>query len=241
MRRFPPRSGLPAATIKRLEQESKAIAAAANPKIEAERVYGIARKTKWFKPVVEKLGAISGVGQRCMFCSGSEASQVEHFRPKAVFPLDAMKWENFLWACGICNQSKSDRFPPETEPGEPIINPLEEDVWSFFFIDEFGNLTARWRPDLDDVDPRASKTIEILALDRDALQESRQLRLDDLKKRVRDSLDLFRHGHVGQKELRTRCEEWRRQPFQPDVASYFLDGPGRSDEPFVDFCELAQC
>ena len=101
MRRLPPRPELPPATRKRLEQESKAIVEAANPKDEAERRYCNARKAKWFKPVVGSLGVMSGIGQRCMFCSGSEAAQIEHFRPKALFPLEAMKWENFLWACGI--------------------------------------------------------------------------------------------------------------------------------------------
>ena len=241
MRRLPPRAALPPACRKKLEKESKAIADAEHPKDEAERRYGNARKAKWFKPVVENLGAMSGVGQRCMFCSGSEASQVEHFRPKAVFPLEAMKWENFLWACGICNLNKSDRFPPDTEPGDPIINPMEEDVWSFFFIDEFGNLTARWRPDLGNVDPRAAKTIEILTLDRDALQETRQHRLDDLKARVRDSLELSRQGNLKQKDLQDRYNEWCTQPFQPDVASYFLEGPGRAESPFAEFCKRAKC
>lgn len=241
MRGLPPRPDLPQATRERLAKETDAITQAADPKAEAKRRYEKARKAIWFKPIVEKLGEMSGTGERCMFCSGSESSQVEHFRPKAVFPLDAMKWENYLWACGICNQSKSDRFPPETEPGGDIINPVNEDVWLFFFVDEYGNLSAIWRPELDDIDPRAAKTIEVLALDRDALQESRQLRLRDLKKRVKDSLDLFRHGNLAQEDLRSRCEEWRMQPFQPDVASYFLDGPGREDAPFAEFCATAQC
>lgn len=241
MRRLPPRAELPPATRKKLEAESKVIADAENPKAEAERRCGNARKAKWFKPIVESLGAMSGAGQRCMFCGGSEASQVEHFRPKAVFPQESMKWENFLWVCSICNQSKSNRFPPETEVGAQIINPVDEDVWTFCFIDEFGNLSARWRADLDDLDPRAAKTIEILALDRDALQEPRQHRLDDLKKRVSDSLELFRQGHLDQAGLHARYEEWCKQPFQPDVADYFFGGPGRAELPFAKFCARAQC
>ncbi len=240
MRKLPSRPVLPQETCERLEQETGAIFRAADPKAEAKRRYENARNALWFNPVVEKLREMTGPGERCMYCSGSESSQVEHFRPKAVFPLDAMTWENFLWSCGICNLSKSDRFPPFNEPGAPIINPVEEDVWTFFFIDEFGNLTARWRPDLDDIDPRADNTIKVLGLDRDALQETRQQRLNELKKRIQDSIVLFGHGNLSLEDLRTRYEDWLQQPFQPDIASYFLDGPGRVEAPFADFCQLIQ-
>jgi 5-methylcytosine-specific restriction endonuclease McrA len=73
-----------------------------------------------------------------MLCSGSESSDVEHFMPKALYPSQAMNWENYLWACGICNRLKGNQFPEE---GRHLINPLDENVWTFFFIDEFGLLT----------------------------------------------------------------------------------------------------
>ena len=152
-----------------------------------------------------------------------------------------MKWENFLWVCGICNQSKGTRFPLNAEMGGPIINPVTENVWEYFFIDEFGNLSARWHHDLNVLDPRACKTIEILALDRDALQQSRLKRLDDLKERIRDSLALHNQGLLASKKLRERCGEWLTLPFQLDVADYFLKGPGRGESPFAEFCAIAQC
>ena len=188
MRRLPSRPSLTAATVRRLAKETTAITNAADSKSEAKRRYENARKARWFKPIIHALRTISGPGERCMFCSGSESSQIEHFRPKAVFPELAMTWQNFLWACGICNLFKRDQFPPDTQPGVPLINPIEENVWDFFFIDEFGNLTPRWRNDLIDLDPRAESTREILGLDRQALQEARQLRLLDLKQHVEDSI-----------------------------------------------------
>jgi uncharacterized protein (TIGR02646 family) len=238
MRPLVARPTLPGRTQKRLESESRAIAVSSDPKAEAKRRYESARRAVWFRSVRTALGEMSGPGERCMFCSGSEASQVEHFRPKAVFPRLAMSWNNFLWACGVCNQSKGDRFPPDTEPGARIVDPVEEDVWAFFFIDDFGNLTARWRIDMDDQDPRAAKTIEILSLDRDVLQDSRQRRLDDLKQRVVDSLELFDARSLCEDDLRARREEWLAQPFQPDVASYFLDGPGGALPPFSRFLDI---
>lgn len=233
MRRLPPRPDLPVATLKRLKAETEAISAAADPKKEAERRYKNARETKWFSPVVNALKTVSGVGERCMFCSGSESSQVEHFKPKAVFTAEAMKWENFLWVCGICNQAKGDSFPQEADA--QIIDPFKENVWDFFFLDEFGNLTPKWRTDLNSLDPRAQSTLEILALARDVLQQTRQQRINDLKGRIEDSLCLYRSGELTQEQLAERCRTWCAQAFQPDVADYFLTGPGMLDNPFNEF------
>jgi len=171
-----------------------------------------------------------------MFCSGSESSQVEHFRPKKHFPMQAMVWENFLWVCGICNLNKGDRFPED--PG--IIDPIVDDVWEFCFIDEYGTMAARWRADIDDIDTRGHRTIEALGLDRDALQLSRQSRLDDLKRQIADSLALFRNGDLTIEDLQARFDTRLRQPFQPDVADYFLKGPGKTERPFSDFLAATQ-
>jgi uncharacterized protein (TIGR02646 family) len=220
--------------VNRLYETVKRISESQDQKSEADRLYTLARQAAWFEPVTQALNSMAGPGERCMFCSGSESSCVEHFQPKAVFPLMAMVWENYLWSCDICNRSKGERFPPKTEPGEQLIDPTVEDVWSFFFIDEYGNLTARWRPDLNDVDGRASITIDFLSLDRDALQESRQLRLRDLKEKAKDSLDLVATGKLTKEELRMRIESWKSQPFQPDVTDYFLNGPGKAESPFAE-------
>jgi hypothetical protein len=169
-----------------------------------------------------------------MFCSGSESSQVEHLRPKVKYPHSAMSWDNFLWVCGICNLNKSEEFPL----GNELINPMTENVWDYCFIDEYGNLSALWRPELDNVDPRGDITINLLRLDRDALQISRESRLLDLKQQVTDSLRLYRGGHLNLADLRARHAEWLRQPFQPDVADYFLAGPGGTDSPFKDLLTL---
>jgi len=233
MRRFPPRPALAAKAAKRLADKALLIVAEADRQAAAERIYTSSRQAKWFEPITSALKAMTGPGERCMLCSGSECSQVEHFRPKAAFPLQAMDWENFLWVCGLCNLNKGERFPPHTEPGEQIINPVTENVWDFFFIDEFGNLTERWRPEMNCPDPRAHNTVGILGLDRDALQQTRQSRLKDLRQKANDTLALYRNGDLTVEDLRGRVIDWIQQPFQPDVADYFLKGPGSSDEPFL--------
>ena len=240
MRQLPNRTSLPTRTIRRLGTETEKIAQSRSPKESAERQYTSARRAAWFRPVVDELAKLSGPGQRCMLCSGSEASQVEHYRPKAVFPVDALKWDNFLWSCGICNQNKSDRFPPDTEPGGRLINPLDENVWDFVYLDEFGFVTAKWIAELNSQDPRGLTTETLLKLNRQSLQESRLARMRDLRLRVEDTLKLFRKGRLKVSDLRMRLQLWKTQPFQPDVADFFFNGPGRVAEPFRTFLELSK-
>jgi len=99
MRTLPKPQPLRKPLVDRLANETDAIKKAVDPKAEADKRYSNARKTRWFAPVVKELGRLAGPGERCMFCSGSEASDVEHFRPKAIFPEVAMTWENTLWSC----------------------------------------------------------------------------------------------------------------------------------------------
>jgi len=236
MRQFPQRPALPRDITRKLSQETKLIVNAVDKKAEAARRYSNARQSKWFKPALKALRRLSGPGERCMFCSGSESSDVEHYRPKAIFPELALGWENLLWSCGICNGAKSNQFP--TGADQVLINPLGENVWDFFFIDEFGQLTARWSIQHNDQHPRAISTMQIIKLDRQALQEARQQRLLDLQERVKDSISLFESGKISKVELKSRVGRWLKNAFQPDVADYFLNGPGREDEPFASLFTL---
>lgn len=240
MRQHGKRPALEVTVLRRLSRETKLIVASPTPREEAVRRYNKARQAKWFEQVVKALHRWAGPGSRCMYCSGSESAEVEHYYPKSVFPHLAMTWGNFLWICGICNRAKGDRFPPTTEAGELIINPGDESVWEYFFIDEFGNLTPLWRSDLGMLEQRATITESILKLNRQALQEARQSRMHDLRQKVEDTLALHSVGQLTQHEIIQRINKWRMQPFQPDVADYFLLGPGRREKPFKDLIALVE-
>lgn len=232
MRTLPPRPALPKKTLVKLSNETLAIQNASAPKAEAERRFSNARKAKWFQPAIAALKKMTGKGERCMYCSGSEASDVEHYRPKAVFPEHAMEWENYLWTCTICNRHKGDRFPPDTEPGAMIIDPSAENPWEFFFIDDYGLLTPRYDRDAGGPNARAESTRDIIKLNREALQESRKRRVDDLKGRAREWLKQCKSGLKSKTRVRKELETALLQPFQADVADYFLRGPGRDEDPF---------
>jgi len=235
MRRLGRRPKLGVVLLKRLAAERNAINASVDKRAEADRRYSNARQADWFKPIIRKLKRLAKPGQRCMYCSGSEAADLEHFRPRSVYPGVALTWKNFLWSCTPCNRAKLDHFPPHTEPGGQYVNPVEEDVWDFFFIDKYGLLTPRFDPILGVLNPRAVSTRDLIDLNRDAVRETRGSRVKDLKRRVRDSIRLFDLGALTRAQALVRVATWRAQPFQPDVADYFLVGPGKIERPFKGF------
>ncbi len=238
MRKLSPRPTLIPATTRKLAEQTSQIVAASSPKNTAKKLYGNARATKWFKRVVESLKLWSGSGERCMYCSGSESSDVEHFRPKADFPQLAMTWENYLWSCGVCNSYKDNQFP---EGGDDLfINPAEEDPWDYFYIDEYGNLAALWSTLHDSQHPRAKSTFKIAHIDRQVVQDCRRARLRLLKQGIDDSLNQFDAGVLTNVDLALRLDDYLALPFQPDVADYFLNGPGSSEVPFRRFIEIAR-
>jgi hypothetical protein len=236
MRSICERPALSTALTKRLREETDKIVNAADPEAEGTTRYESARRAKWFAPAIGSLACMAGTGQRCMGCSGSESAQLEHYRPKRTYPRLSLHWENMLWLCGICNQSKGVQF----DEGRAPINPIVDHVWDHFFIDEFGNLCARWDVVANDLDARATETIRVYGLDRQALQESRFTRLLDLRERVTDSIARFESGEIDRDELELRALRWMEQPFQPDIADYFLAGPGRFEdrEPFKGLVDL---
>src|ERR1051326_4230467 len=63
-----------------------------------------------FKTVRETLTSLCCGAQRCMYCEDSCADEVEHFRPKDLYPEACFVWENYLYACGPCNGPKNNRF-----------------------------------------------------------------------------------------------------------------------------------
>ena len=198
----------------------------------AKRVYDNSRKAQWFKPVMETLLGLCGGVEVCMYCSSNEPSQIEHYRPKAVFPELAMVYDNYLWTCSICNGSKLDRFPPDTEAGEQILNPIDDSVWEYFTFDHFGNLTPLLSSNGEDFLSRAISTCEVVKIDREFLQKRRRRRYSSYVKDLKRSLKDLDEGSITIENLLSDIQDIRTDDFQADVADYFLNGPGRVNEPF---------
>jgi len=63
-----------------------------------------------FQNLKDTLSVMCSGNQRCMYCEDSEANEIEHRRPKSLYPLQTFDWENLLYVCGGCNSPKTNRF-----------------------------------------------------------------------------------------------------------------------------------
>jgi hypothetical protein len=134
--------------------------------------------------------------RRCGYCEDSAADEVEHIKPKDLYPETTFIWENYLYACGPCNGPKNNQFavfasatgklidvarkrndpivPPT--PGDPVlIDPRREDPLAFMELDLLGTFYFLPIGPVDSRDyVRATYTISVLRLnDRDYLPVAR--------------------------------------------------------------------
>ena len=103
-----------------------------------------------------------------MYCEDSAADEVEHHRPKDLYPEHVFVWENYLYVCGPCNGPKNNRFAviaadgsivdvsrkrnqPGFLPGAPaalkppaagdpvLLHPRVEDALDYMMLDILGD------------------------------------------------------------------------------------------------------
>ena len=149
-----------------------------------------------FCSVRKKLGEMCSGARRCGYCEDSVADEVEHIKPKSFYPEEVFVWDNYLYACGPCNGSKSNQFaiflattgelqtlkrqkedsitPPPS--GQSVcLNPRQENPLNYLQLDLLD--TFEFVP-LEGQDPsayqRAKYTIEVLRLNRSPLPDARR-------------------------------------------------------------------
>jgi uncharacterized protein (TIGR02646 family) len=163
-----------------------------------------------FQVVRETLDAMS---RRCMYCEDNSGYQVEHFRPKSIYPELVFAWENYLYACGVCNGPKGNRFAifpsPASDPvhlvasnsapqaGDPVLlDPRHDDPFAYMKLDLrdpffFRPLHTPPSPGFH----RADYTIGLLGLnERDDLVEARSGSYEDFRARLREYVEDKRAG-----------------------------------------------
>ena len=193
---------------------------------------------------------------RCGWCEDSEAGEIDHIRPKTLYPERTFVWQNYLGACGVCNNKKGNHFAILVEnglvdvtrhPSQPVVQPppgrsalidprfedplafLElEARYTFQFLPKFG--LSQLHCD------RASYTIELLSLNREALMSARRnvfgengellSRYRDLREAGADAKRLKRFKAVLlQRPHPTVWREMQRQHELPSLIGLFGDVP----------------
>ena len=155
------------------------------------------------KTIRETLAGMCVGTVRCAYCEDSLADEVEHIRPKSLFPELTFVWANHCFACGPCNGPKNNRdgtiqagslnefvrmrndpvLPPPAGISA-LIDPRREDPTEFIELDLGGQLpdglvldgTFEFLPReslLDDQRLRAWFTIDVLGLNREVIRASR--------------------------------------------------------------------
>jgi len=139
-----------------------------------------------FMQVKQQLIAMCPGERRCCYCEDGRAEDIEHFRPKTLYPELTFVWENYLLACSTCNSvSKKHQFaifdvaenfydiirlrnapivaPPSGEA--VLINPRYENPLDYLKIDIARTFNIFARSGLKPRDEqRAKYTIDVLQL-----------------------------------------------------------------------------
>ena len=110
-----PKTSLPQDTLAGLKRYQEAVDGAGSyPKRvqQACRLFPArnVRSNPVFRSVRETLNRMAHGARRCGYCEDSYADEVEHVRPKSLYPECVFRWSNYLYVCGACNTPKNNQF-----------------------------------------------------------------------------------------------------------------------------------
>lgn len=179
-----------------------------------DKFWGSKSATNTIKEVRTKLQSASNSANRCHYCEDSEANQIEHFYPKSIYPEKTFVWENYFYACSLCNGAKSNQFAHisnqntlehiiKTEPPihpnninpTALINPRIENPFDFLALNiEFDFIrnsppTFTFFPTHTSSDfqrVKAKYTIKTLNLNRGALINSREKAYNNFRAKLKE-------------------------------------------------------
>jgi len=63
-----------------------------------------------FDDIKKTLNSMCSGARRCMYCEDSVGDEVEHIKPKTLYPEKCFDWNNYFYACGTCNGPKNNKF-----------------------------------------------------------------------------------------------------------------------------------
>jgi len=117
--------------------------------------------------------------KKCMYCESKishiDYGDVEHIKPKSIYPQLEFVWENLGYACTRCNrQYKHDNYDITT----PFLNPFVDDPSDYIIASGSILFTKHG-------DERGDITISGLGLNRLDLIEKRQEKINEIDKVIK--------------------------------------------------------
>ena len=69
----------------------------------------------------------------CAYCEQIDPGEVDHFRPKSVFPREVYVWDNWVFSCHPCNHAKGEKWPDAgyIDPCAPNVDDRPESYFDF--------------------------------------------------------------------------------------------------------------
>ncbi len=112
----------------------------------------------------------------CAYCTRTELEtrakgfEIDHYVPISIAPELKHSYANLMWSCGWCNGKKLDLHPPEEAQREGIMffRPDEHHELDHFTVEADGTIEGLTKCGVF--------TVEMLELDRDAMNKLRRLR-----------------------------------------------------------------
>jgi hypothetical protein len=170
-----------------------------------------------FRHIKTKLTVMCCGARRCAYCEDSVADEVEHMRPKDLYPNEVFAWENYVYACGPCNGPKNNQFAvlagtplvvvevgrarntpvvPPLVGSFALLDPRVEDPLDFLFLDLANTFAILPKLDLNDAERlRAAYTVRVLRLnERDYLIDSRKNAFRNYRARLREYIAARNRG-----------------------------------------------
>lgn len=168
-----------------------------------------------FDTVKLALYAMCNETYRCVYCEDNFADEVEHMRPKDVYPEQCFSWDNYVYACGPCNGPKNNHFavldaagtehdvtPPPRKPNQPapprvppvpgtplLINPRIEDPMDLLVLDLQSGGLAPHPARTADEQRRAAWTRDTLGLNERRLPKARKMMVGFFRARLKEYAD----------------------------------------------------
>jgi uncharacterized protein (TIGR02646 family) len=146
-------------TLATLAGLTREVRAATDYAAKAQQLWEGDRKAKKhaLRAVRKALEAMASGRSRCMYCEDSLGTDIEHFYPKARYPLKAFSWPNHLLACSHCNSNlKRDQFPFYRRRPALIDPSVDEPAKHLAFLPSTGEFHA--------IDHKGGKSIEVFGL-----------------------------------------------------------------------------